>query len=54
MNNGVNRDLCSVGSGLLWHPSDLMSAFDPTHTKALRDRGSKKTLIDYTVHGLPL
>lgn len=37
MNNGVNRDLCSVGSGLLRHPSDLISAFDPSHTKALRD-----------------
>lgn len=37
MNNGLNRDLCSVGSGLLWHPSDLMSVFDPTHTDLLRD-----------------
>lgn len=46
MNNGVNRDLCSEGSGLLWHPSDLMSTFDPTHTKAL---SGKKTLIECTV-----
>lgn len=42
MNNGLNHDLCSVSSGLLWHPSDLMSAFDPSHTKVLRNPERQK------------
>lgn len=41
MNNGLNRDLSSESSGP-WHPSDLMSAFDPTHTKVLREAGRQK------------